>query len=142
MPSGRDLVTLLIVLGACALLRYLAIEPVEIRHACGAAPWDGWCALRTLAMLPFRHREIGWFALLCSIAGYGILVGAVSRARADSGAAASRLSARLARTGLFAGAAGLVLYSADPAAVATLLSAVTLGRLRARAQSAPAVASA
>ncbi|MGE0310919.1 MAG: hypothetical protein AB7P21_04760 [Lautropia sp.] len=135
MLSRRDLVALLIVLGASALLRYAVVEPVAIRHACGAAPWDGWCGPRSLVMLPFRHREIGWFALLSASAAFVIHLRGAARA-------ATALAERLARIGLLLGAAGLLLYSADPAAVAALLSAVTLARIRARAHATPAVASA
>ena len=121
--AAKDFLIVLVVLAAASLFRYAAIEPAPIRHACASVPWEGWCALRTVLMLPFRHQEIGWIAMAAAAVGF-VLRSAVRRPLASA-------APILARGGLYLGAAGLVLYSADPSAVAALLGAFTLVRLRA-----------
>lgn len=133
--EGRDLALVALVLAGSALLRYQAIEPVAIRNVCGAMPWEGWCALRSLVMLPFRHREIGWIGLAVAATGYA--ASRLAGPSSDSG----RLATLLSRLGLALGAAGLILYSFDPAAVALILGAFTLARLRAETQATPTVTS-
>ena len=155
MLARRDLALVVIVFAASALLRYQAIEPAAIRHVCGAAPWEGWCALRSALMLPFRHQEIGWIGLAAACAGFAasvlapplpsatLLTSATLLARGDEGrhGGGHLLAQALCRIGLGLGAAGLILYSFDPAAIALLLAAFTLARLRADSQAAPLVAS-
>src|SRR5690606_27885593 len=93
-----------------ALLRYYAIEPEGIAHACQPDPWSGLCAARTALVHAFLGQGIGWTALLVAVAA------AVLRRRAVA-------SLALALAG-----AGLVLYSAEPSAAALLLSLLILAR--------------
>ncbi|HYF59646.1 MAG TPA: hypothetical protein VEA81_11895 [Burkholderiaceae bacterium] len=104
------------VLAVTLALRHFAVEPEAIAHACDPAPWTGACALRTALITTFVNQEVGWLALA-------------------AGALATVLRGpRLALLALACGAAGLVLYSYEPAGVGALLGLLVL----ARAQAAPA----
>jgi hypothetical protein len=116
-PVLRGLV-LAAVIGAIAFaLRTFAIEPASIAHACDPAPWHGTCAARTALMRSFVHQEIGWAALVVGV------LATVLRGR------------RTAAAALGLGAAGLVLYSYEPAAVGALLGLLVLVRASADAPS-------
>lgn len=117
-PAARGL-AIAVVVGALAYaLRALAIEPAAIAHACDPAPWQGACAARSALLRSFVHQEIGWAAFA-----------------AGALATAFRLP-RLAGVALALGAAGLVLYSYEPAAVGALLGLLVLARESAHAPSA------
>jgi hypothetical protein len=97
--------------------RHWLIEPAAIAFACDAAPWRGGCALRSLVIRTFVHQELGWFAF-----GAAVL--------------ASLVRVRwIAAFALACGAAGLVLYSFEPAAVGALLGLLVLVRGQAQAAS-------
>jgi hypothetical protein len=116
-PVLRGLV-LAAVIGAIAFtLRTLVIEPASIAHACDPAPWHGACAARTALMRSFVHQEIGWAGLAAGV------LATVLRGR------------RTAAAALALGAAGLVLYSHEPAAVGALLGLLVLVRASAHAPS-------
>jgi hypothetical protein len=112
------LLSALAAFGIAWALRHFAIEPAAIAHACDPAPWAGACAGRTLVILTFVNQEIGWFAFA-------------------AGALATLLRSRvLAATALACGAAGLVLYSYEPAGAGALLGLLVLVRANAQAASA------
>jgi len=98
------------VLVATLLLRHFVIEPAAIAHACDPAPWLGACALRSTVILSFVNQEVGWLALAAGLVA--TLVRGV-------------WPARLA---VWAGVAGLVLYSYEPAAVGALLGLMVVVR--------------
>jgi hypothetical protein len=102
---------------AALAVRMTVIEPAAIAHACDPAPWQGACALRTALTRLFQNQELGWLAFA-------------------AGALATLLRApRLATFALASGAAGLVLYSVEPAAVGALLGMLVLVRAAAPAAS-------
>jgi hypothetical protein len=116
-PAVRGLAIAVVVGLVAWALRAFAIEPAAIAHACDPAPWQGACAARTALLRTFVHQEIGWLAFA-------------------AGAVATVLRAPPAATvALAAGAAGLVLYSYEPAAVGALLGLLVLVRASARAPS-------
>jgi hypothetical protein len=109
---------LAVVIGAIALgLRTFAIEPASIAHACDPAPWHGACAVRTALLSSFVHQEIGWAAFAAGV------MATVLR------------GPRTATAALALGAAGLVLYSCEPAAVGAMLGLLVLVRASAHAPS-------
>jgi hypothetical protein len=113
-PPVRAFALAAVVALAALALRTLAIEPPAIAHVCDPAPWQGACAARTMLLRTFAHQEIGWLAFA-------------------AGAVATALRApRLATFALAAGAAGLVLYSYEPAAVGALLGLLVLARASAQ----------
>jgi hypothetical protein len=92
--------------------RFGLVEAAEFAAGCEAAPWDGACILRSALVQSFLDQRVGWFALA-------------------SGVVATLLRRRwIATLSLVCGCAGLVLYSAGPAAPAVLLSAMVLVRPR------------
>ena len=93
-----------------SLLRYFAIEPEEIAHACQPDPWSGLCAARSALIQLFLGQRIGWAALLVAIAALFLRRRAVA-------------SVALALAG-----AGLVLYSPEPSAAALVMSLLVLAR--------------
>jgi hypothetical protein len=107
----------LVALAAALALRHFAIEPASIAHACDPEPWRGACAARSMLMRTFLNQELGWLAF-----GAGVLA-TVMRGRA------------FATFALGAGAAGLVLYSYEPAAAGGLLGLLVLARASAQAPS-------
>jgi hypothetical protein len=122
-PLRRALAVALLALVVAALVRHRLIEPAAIAHLCDPDPWRGACAFRSALIRLFVNQEIGALALVAGvIATFG-------------------RSARWATLGLSAGAAGLVLYSYEPAAVGALLSVLVLARsqpLQASTRSSPA----
>ncbi|HMN81107.1 MAG TPA: hypothetical protein PKA20_14400 [Burkholderiaceae bacterium] len=96
------------------LLRHFVVEPTHIIHACDLAPWQGWCAPRSMLIQAFATQGLGWFALAA-----GVL-------------ALWRRSRRLAALALTAGAAGLVLYCVEPSVVGVLAGALVFARPPAR----------
>jgi hypothetical protein len=126
MASARPLVrrsvsgglAIAAVVGVVAFaLRTFAIEPAWIAHACDPAPWHGACAARTALLRSFVHQEIGWAAFAA-----GVFATVLRGPRAATAA-------------LALGAAGLVLYSYEPAAVGALLGLLVLVRASAQAPS-------
>jgi hypothetical protein len=95
-------------------LRTFAIEPASIAHACDPAPWHGACAARTALLRGFVNQEIGWVAFA---------VGAFATVLRGP---------RMATAALALAAAGLVLYSVEPAAVGALLGLMVLVRASAQ----------
>lgn len=93
-----------------ALLRFLAVEPESIAHACQPDPWSGLCAARSALIQLFLGQRLGWAALAVAVAAL------VLRRRGV---------ARLARA--LAGV-GLVLYSPEPASAAVVISLLVLAR--------------
>ncbi len=96
-----------------AAIRYGLLENGVLPRDCGVFPAEapfGACGFKWALVQSFLHQRIGWVSLLC-------------------GASAFFLDRRkLAWVGWFAGIAGLVLYSYDPAAVGALLSLLVLVR--------------
>ena len=91
--------------------RHGLVEPADLTARCDATPWlDAPCGLRTIVVQAFIDQRIGLVAL-----GLALLATFLRRPA-------------LAWLGLAAGAAGLVLYSAGPAAAAVLLSALVCVR--------------
>mgnify|MGYP001225583893 CR=1 FL=1 len=99
-----------LVMLVAALLRFLAVEPEEIAHACQPDPWSGLCAARSALIQLFLGQRIGWAALLVAVAAL------LLRRRA------------LASVALALAGAGLVLYSPEPSAAALVMSVVVLAR--------------
>lgn len=98
--------------------RFGLVEPPALTARCDAAPWgDGVCVLRSLVVQTFVEQRIGHLAWIAGALALGTR------------------SAALSWAGLAAGAAGLVLYSAGPAAPGLLLAALAL--LRARPSTTP-----
>ena len=95
---------------AAALLRYFAVEPEAIAHACQPDPWSGLCGARSALIQLFLGQRIGWAALVVALAAL------LLRRRG------------LARLGLALAGAGLVLYSPEPAAAAVVASLLVLAR--------------
>lgn len=119
----RALAFALLALAVAALVRHRLIEPAAIAHLCDPDPWRGACAFRSALIRLFVNQEIGALALVAGVI------------------ATLRRSVRWASLGLSAGAAGLVLYSYEPAAVGALLSVLVLVRsqpLQASTRSSPA----
>jgi hypothetical protein len=104
-----------IVLVLALAFRHGMVEPTSWAFACQPAPWSGWCPVRTVLLATFRHGELGWFALLVGIA------------------AALLRAPRIASVAVAAGAAGLVLYSYEPAAAGALLGLLVIARGQAAA---------
>lgn len=100
----------LLLMFVAALLRYYAIEPEEIAHACQPDPWSGLCAARSALIQLFLGQRVGWAALAVALAAL------LLRRRAVA-------SLALALAG-----AGLVLYSPEPSAAALVLSLLVLAR--------------
>lgn len=91
-------------LAVAAAIRYLAIEPDAVARICtamGERPW--WCTVHRGTVITFQSGILG----IASLAGGVIAI------------LGGRWHFVLLATGL--GAAGLVLYSAGPAAVAVIL---------------------
>jgi len=124
-PAVRPWVAPAVALGMLAvtlLLRHFVIEPAAIAHRCDPAPWQGACAMRSVLILSFVNQEVGWLAF------------------ASGALATLTRSAWLARVALWAGVAGLVLYSYEPAAVGALLGLLVLARATAGPPSTPSSA--
>jgi len=97
-------------LAVAAALRYLAIESDAVARVCtamGERPW--WCAVHRGTVITFQSGILGIASLACGI--ISILGGRILGGR--------RVFVPVA-TGL--GAAGLILYSAGPAAVGLVLA--------------------
>ena len=116
----RRAVPALLALALAMLARYAVVEPPSIAHACAPAPWDGACAARTLLIASFATQGIGWVALAA-----GAWASLTRRAFA-------------AQCALAAGAAGLVLYSFEPAVLGVLAGMLVLLRVPAGMRQAPA----
>jgi hypothetical protein len=107
----RPFILPLLVLAAAFAVRFFAIEPSHIGHACDPDPWSGWCGARTALIMTFRFQEIGWAAL-----AIGIVATVLRRMW-------------LGQLALALGFAGLVLYSYEPAVIGALLGALIIFRL-------------
>ena len=118
MPlSVTNLALIAASLALALALRHLVVEPPAIGHACDIAPWEGWCAARSLLLQSFAHQELGWIAALCGA------LALVTRRRA------------LARLAVVFGCLGLVLYSYDLSAFGLIAGLFAL--CRAPSQSRP-----
>ena len=93
---------------SCAVIRYQLVEPVVWINTCAQNPWDGWCAMRSIAIELFVQQRIGWFAVALG------LFGAVIRHRV------------LAGLGLITGTAAVLLYAAELGALGVLLGLLGL----------------
>jgi len=100
-------------LAAVLGIRYGLLEAGAFPLDCGnplVAGVGSSCAAKWILVQSFVQQRLGWLSLACGIAAFA------SRHR------------RLALVGWFAGLAGLILYSFDPAAVGALLSLLVLVR--------------
>lgn len=105
--AARVLLLALAAFALALLTRHGLVEPADWTARCDAAPWSAApCVVRSVVVQTFVDQRIGWVALI-----FGLLA-SVWRSRL------------LAGLGLASGAAGLVLYSAGPAAAGLLLSAL------------------
>jgi hypothetical protein len=102
----------LIALAIALAVRYLLVETPALAWACqveSGAPW--WCPLRQAAVAVLRSGAPGFLSVaagLLAILGGGRMVAGVA---------------------VIAGAAGLVLYAAGPAALGLVLGAIRAVRL-------------
>ncbi len=143
MPDGRTsralraLTPALVAWVLALAARHLLIEPSEIAQQCDLTPSQGWCAARALLIRSFSSQGLGWVALaagagawLCTLAALRRAVAATLHEHAASAAERTRdavATLAAAHRGLVAlalasGAAGLVLYCFEPAAVGVLLA--------------------
>jgi hypothetical protein len=106
------LATLAAALGA----RYGLVEPGEMARACDPRSWSEGCRVRTLVIQAFIHQRVAWAGL-----GLAALAGVLWHFKV-----ALRAVPLLAVLGGAAALAGLVLYSAEPAAPALLLALLVL----------------
>lgn len=110
MKPVHVLAALGVAFGLAALARYGWIEPAAAAQWCNAADSSLTCRLRDALIAVFLREGFGWAALIVA------LLALVTR------------RAGLALAGACLGVVGLVLYSYEPAAVASLLSALVLAR--------------
>ena len=107
-PSARAIAIALIgVLGLALALRFGFIEAPALSRGCGASQ-EGLCGLRSLLGEFFNHKALGLASLIFGAGAY------LSRRR------------WAAVAGLLLGAAGLVLFDFDYAAVGALLALMAL----------------
>ncbi len=98
-----------------AAARFWLIEPEGIGSLCDAGgPW--WCRLRQAIIASFSRQGLGWISLVAGIAAF------VLRRRS------------IALLAALTGAAGLVFYCYEPAAVGFALAVVVLAGTSARAE--------
>ncbi len=103
--------SLTVIVGALAMAaRYLLIQPAEIAHACDASSATWLCSLRMAVILSYARYELGYLALVASLAAI------VWRNRVTSTSA------------LVIGCAAIVLYCYEPGAVAMVVGALVLAR--------------
>lgn len=103
----QPIIVTLVAFGLAHAARHGLVEPADLTARCDAARWgDSACVVRTLVVQTFVDQRIGLLAMACGLWATGV------RSRG------------LAVIGLASGAAGLVLYSAGPAAAGLLLSAL------------------
>lgn len=102
------LVGMVFVLAAAA--RYLLIQPPDIAHACDAAAGTWWCTVRWLVILSFSTFGLGYAAIAATVLTLATWNRTVAWATT------------------LIGAAGLILYCYEPAAVAFVTGALILAR--------------
>lgn len=112
----KDLTYPAIALVVALLLRYLVVESTDLALHCDMHRWEGWCGVRTALVLSFFRQDLGWVALVLSLL------------------ACWRQNLLMARLSLALAVAGLILYSYEPAAVASLVAAMLLARLDVKAR--------
>lgn len=102
-----------VVAGVAMALRYGMLENGFLPQDCSAADApQALCAFKAVLLQTFVQQRMGWVSLACAVPAF-------------------LLSSRpLAWAGSLLGAAGLVLYSQEPAAVGALLSLLVLLRTR------------
>ena len=99
-------------IGLAAAARHWLIEPVSLSQRCDAGSAGTWCSVRWWIIQAFVQQRIGWFALTLAI-----LASVLSRRDA-------------AAVALIAACIGLVLYSTELCAPATLLALLVFARRR------------
>ena len=99
-------------IGLAAAARHWLIEPVSLSQRCDAGLAGTWCSVRWWIIQAFVQQRIGWFALTLAI-----LASVLSRRDA-------------AAVALIAACIGLVLYSTELCAPATLLALLVFARRR------------
>ncbi len=90
--------------------RYLLVQPPDVAHACEAAAVSGWCMLRMLVIRSFANFGLGYAAMAA------IVLTLFTWNRLIAWAAA------------MIGAAGLILYCYEPAAVSFVTGVLVLAR--------------
>lgn len=128
---------------AALAARHMLIEPTVIAQRCDLSPESGGCAARALIIRSFADQGLGWVAfvagagaLLCTLAALRRAVAATlpehaatAGERVRDAIATLRAAHRgLVTVALVTGAAGLVLYCFEPAAVGVLLALVAASR--------------
>lgn len=111
--AAAALSSMLAVAAAAMAVRYGMLENGFLPRDCSAvdAP-QALCAFKTVLLQTFMQQRLGWASLICALPAFLLS------------------SRRLAWAGSLFGAAGLVLYSYEPAAVGGLLSLLVLLRPR------------
>jgi len=90
--------------------RYLLVQPPEFAHSCDAVTGFGWCTVRTLVIRSFATFGLGYAAMALTV----LTVFTWSRV--------------IALAAAVIGAAGLVLYCYEPAAVSFVTGVLVLAR--------------
>lgn len=98
------------VFALAAAARYLLVQPPEVAHACEAAAASTWCTLRMLVIRSFATFGLGYAAMAATVLTLFTW---------------SRLVAWAAA---MIGAAGLILYCYEPAAVSFVTGVLVLAR--------------
>jgi hypothetical protein len=90
--------------------RYLLVQPAEFAHSCDVVTGFGWCTVRLLVIRSFATFGLGYAAMALTV----LTVFTWSRV--------------IALAAAIIGAAGLVLYCYDPAAVSFVTGVLVLAR--------------
>jgi DNA-binding LytR/AlgR family response regulator len=98
------------VFALAAAARYLLVQPPEVAQACEAAAASGWCPVRMLVIRSFSSFGLGYAAMAAIVLTLFTW---------------SRVVAWIAA---MIGAAGLILYCFEPAAVSFVTGALVLAR--------------
>jgi hypothetical protein len=98
------------VFALAAAARYLLVQPPEVAHACEAAAASIWCTLRMLVIRSFATFGLGYAAMAATV------LTLFTWSRIVAWAAA------------MIGAAGLILYCYEPAAVSFVTGVLVLAR--------------
>ena len=97
-------------LALAAAARHGLIEPADVTGRCDGGAQDGWCTVRAWTIQAFVNQRIGWVALAMAV------IATVKGWRTLAGAA------------LFVACAGLILYTTELCAPATLLAMLVFVR--------------
>ena len=101
------------VFALAAAARYLLVQPPEVAHACEAGALSVWCTLRVLVIRSFAAFGLGYAAMAA------VVLTLLTWSRVVAWASA------------MIGAAGLILYCYEPAAVSFVTGALVLARAQA-----------